>query len=219
MINRNVLLLAVCLSIVACTAPVYTDGDPLVRVIPTKMYWDKPGATIDDANSNEWKCNQELRRDPEYMELIRQSSRITLDNRYRTKEEKRKKRELNDAMAALKRECMQKSGFRYVPRGVPIRLSSETNTIAPPPRTMWVKNGVDYVEASRRAIQCTREAEASPEYSEARRNGGGPQYIYSQRYKCMTDQGFVFRELEEQELPPCWYVTYPPCIPGERQKE
>src|SRR5690606_9076495 len=113
MINRNVLLLAVCLSIVACTAPVYTDGDPLVRVIQTKMHRDKAGAAIDEATSTEWKGTEDPRRDPEHRELVRQSCRITLDNRYRTEEQKRKKPELNRARAALKREFMQKSGFRY----------------------------------------------------------------------------------------------------------
>lgn len=215
MINKKIVLLAVCISTVACSSPVYKDGDRLVRVMPTKMYWDKPGATIDDANSAERRCNEELRRDPDYMELVRQSSHISRDIRYRTREEKRKSRELNNARSAQKKECMKNSGFRYVAEGVPIRLGSEANTIAPTPRAMWVKPGVDYVEASRTSAQCARAAEASPEYAEARINGGGAQFITLYRQRCMTDQGFVFRELKEEELPPCWYVTHPPCISND----
>lgn len=65
-----------CLVPAACASTGYRTGDPVVRVMPSKRYWIKQGATDDDAKIAGQKCSQELRQDPLYMAAVNDAADI-----------------------------------------------------------------------------------------------------------------------------------------------
>lgn len=68
-----------------------------------------------------------------------------------------------------------------------------------PSRRGWAKPGVSYVDARNTWDECIAMM-------------GGTTEIESYMNKCMAKQGFVFKkELSNDENPPCWYDSHPPC--------
>lgn len=68
-----------------------------------------------------------------------------------------------------------------------------------PSRRGWAKPGVSYVDARKAWDECIAKV-------------GDATDIDAYVNKCMTEQGFVFKKvLGNDELPPCWYVSDPPC--------
>jgi hypothetical protein len=88
--------------------------------------------------------------------------------------------------------CMKEKGFAYG------KLTEEQVYVPPPPPRMgWVKPGVSRLDSVGAWNKC----------SDMRRNSS----VYVE--KCMTEQGFVYRELTEEELPLCRDALFPPCRP------
>lgn len=104
--------------------------------------------------------------------------------------------------------CMKQEGFTYG------KLAPDQVYVPPPPpREGWIKPDVSYMQAHRTSIECYRSAENSPEFGAAAKKNHYQLHIYLEGYtqECMAKQGFVYRELTEDELPPCSYVMFPPC--------
>lgn len=174
---KHGLLAAVVVTLVsACATPTYTSASPMMRVGPSKM-WYRPGISGKDAYDT-WQTCIALPGD----------------------------RTVTDA-------CMKEKGFKYMkyPPGESVYVPPE-----PIPKA-WVKPGVSYLEADDVGNRCFREAEKDPAYLEASERAGkgiavepgqkNHHVIYREAGQaCMRARGFVFRELEESEWPPCWYV-------------
>lgn len=174
---KHGLLVATVVTLVsACATKSYTSASPMMRVGPSKM-WYRSGVSGKDAYDTWQQC-------------------IALPGN----------RKVTDA-------CMKEKGFKYMkyPPCEQIYVPLE-----PVPKA-WVKPGVSYVEAARAGNRCFDLADKDPAYLEARERAGqglalapGQKNHYLLHKEageaCMRDQGFVFRELEESEWPPCWYV-------------
>lgn len=101
-----------------------TAGGPImaVRVLPTKQYWRKPGASMEEADDAREECRLELRSGGEYVDLLNERKPITRASIQRTitRSQKRREREIDKRLSDLYDDCMASKGFEYVRRGFPI---------------------------------------------------------------------------------------------------
>ena len=101
-----------------------TAGGPTmaVRVLPTKQYWRKPGANMEQADDAREKCRDQLSSGGEYVELLKEREPITLASMQGkiTREQENRKKEINKRRSQLYRECMANRGYEYVRRGFPV---------------------------------------------------------------------------------------------------
>lgn len=175
-----IILLAGCVS-----SPEYTADSSAVLVVPTKG-WYKPGVSGKDAYLMRRQCLEDAKKQPGYLDAKKIAASVVV-SRGMTNEERRKMFADSAFIGKYTDVCMTDAGFKYMkyPRGESVYVPP------PPPRKAWVKPGVGYVEARAIGIEC------------AENNRG-----WEKLSKCMEDQGFVFRELTEDELPPCWYAGH-----------
>lgn len=186
-VNKYALLFSIVFVGGCASSQIYTAGSSKVLVLPSKG-WYKVGVTGKEAYLVEKQCNAEAEEQPGYLEAKKISESVPDEVRWdmrRTKEDTRKMFAKNIFIGEYINSCMIDKGFKYMkyPAG------EEVYTPPPPPTKGWVKSGVSYVQTTYIKGKCLDQE-------------------YSQKYlnKCMTEQGFIYRELTEDELPPCWHV-------------
>lgn len=208
---RLVVLAAIAQMVAACATPQYTSSSPMVRVGSSKGYY-RPGVSGKDAYDTWQQCLDDAKKQPGYLEVKKIADAVVIRSGMSDKERKRMGAD-NRFIGQYSDACMAKKGFKYMkyPPGEQIYVPPE-----PIPKA-WVKPGVDYVDARAIGKQCFDLADKDPAYLEARQRAGqglAPPPGQKNHYllhreageACMRAQGFVFRELEESEWPPCWYV-------------
>lgn len=93
-----------------------------VQVLPTKQYWRKAGANMEDADDAREECRLQLRSGGEYMDLLNERKPITLASMRKTitSTQKAREREINKRLSQLYDDCMASKGYEFVPRGFPV---------------------------------------------------------------------------------------------------
>ena len=101
-----------------------TAGGPTmaVKVLPSKQYWRKPGASRDDMIAAGVDCTSKLRSDREYVALLNEWTPITRASMQRTitRVQKKRENEIRERLANLEAGCMTEKGYEFVRRGFSI---------------------------------------------------------------------------------------------------
>ena len=101
-----------------------TAGGPTmaVRVLPTRSYWRKAGASYDEMDAARVECTSQLYSGGEYVDLLNERKPITrasIQGKI-TRAQKKREKEINSRLGELYKECMASKGYEYVRRGFPI---------------------------------------------------------------------------------------------------